>query len=78
VSEGEGVGTDEWGRCVRGARVRARSGPEMGRGGGCRERERGRQPRRGLETAQPGEKGFSFFPNSISIFASLFFEQLIN
>jgi hypothetical protein len=40
--------------------------------GGSRERERGKRPRRGLETAQlGGEKGFSFsfyFPNSISIF----------
>jgi hypothetical protein len=76
ASEGEGEATDEWGWRVSGARARARSRPEVGRGGGSRERERGKRPRRGLETAQlGGEKGFSFsfyFPNYISIFASLF------
>jgi hypothetical protein len=76
VSEGKGEATDEWGRRVSVARARARSGLVVGRGGGSRERERGKRPRRGLETAQlGGEKGFSFsfyFPNSISIFASLF------
>jgi hypothetical protein len=36
ASEGEGAGTDEWGRRVRGAQVRAWSGTKMGRGGGCR------------------------------------------
>jgi hypothetical protein len=81
ASEGEGEATNECGRRVSGARARAWSGPEVGRGGGSRERERGKRPRRGLETAQlGGEKGFSFsfyFPNSISIFAC-FFEQLIN
>ena len=76
TSEGEGEVVDEWGRRVSGARARARSGPEVGRGGGSRECERGKRPRRGLETAElGGEKGFSFsfyFPNSISIFSSLF------
>jgi hypothetical protein len=78
ASEGEGEATDEWGRRVSGALTRPWSGPEVGRGGGSREHERGKRPRRGLETAQlGGEKGFSFsfsfyFPNSISIFASLF------
>ena len=45
ASEGEGAGTDEWGRRVSGVRARARSGPEVGRGGGSRERERGKRPR---------------------------------
>jgi hypothetical protein len=45
ASEGEGAGTDEWGRCASGARARAWSGPEVGRGGGSRERERGKRPR---------------------------------
>jgi hypothetical protein len=49
---------------------------EWAEGGGSHERERGKRPRRGLETTQlGGEKGFSFsfyFPNSISIFASFF------
>jgi hypothetical protein len=34
ASEGEGEATDEWGRRVSGARARARSGSEVGRGGG--------------------------------------------
>jgi hypothetical protein len=33
ASEGEGEATDEWGRRVSGAWARARSGPEVGRGG---------------------------------------------
>jgi hypothetical protein len=75
---GRGAGTDEWGRRVRGERARARSGPKMGRGGGCRERERGRRPRRGLETAQPGGEGFLFFSKFHFYFCIPFFEQLIN
>jgi hypothetical protein len=76
ASEGEGAGTDEWGRRVSGARVRARSGSEVGRrgGGGNRERERGKQPRAGFGPAR--REGFSFyfsFPNSIFIFYILFF-----
>jgi hypothetical protein len=59
--QGRGGGADEWGRRISGARARARSGPEMGRGGGCHERERGKWPRGGLETAQLGGKGFLFF-----------------
>jgi hypothetical protein len=51
ASEGEGEATDEWGRRVSGALTRPWSGPEVGRGGGSRERERGKRPRRGLETA---------------------------
>jgi hypothetical protein len=83
ASEGEGEAIDEWGRRVSGARARARSGPEVGRGGGGASRpgkgESGHG--RGLESAQlGGEKGFSFsfyFPISISIFTSFSFEQLI-
>jgi hypothetical protein len=77
MSEGEGEAADEWGRHVSGARARARarSGPEVGRGGGSRERERGKRPRAlaGNDPAR-GREGFLFFyfPNSISIFASLF------
>jgi hypothetical protein len=78
ASEGEGVGTDEWGRRVRGARARAQSGPEMGRGGGCRKRERGKRPRRGLETAQLGGEGFLFFSKFYFYFCIPFFEKIIN
>jgi hypothetical protein len=80
-SEGEGEATDEWGRRVSGARARARSGPEVGRGGESRARKGESGRGRGLESTQlGGEKGFSFsfyFPISISIFTSFSFEQLI-
>jgi hypothetical protein len=52
---------------------RARSGPEVGREGRSREREGGVVAGVGWESAQPGgEKGFSFFQISISIFISFF------
>jgi hypothetical protein len=67
--QGRGGGADEWGRRVSGAQARARSGPEMGRGGGCHERERGKRPRGGLETAQLGGERVSLF---LFIFQILF------
>jgi hypothetical protein len=61
ASEGEGAGTNEWGRRVSGARARARSGPEVGRGGGSRERERGKRPRAGNDPARGGRVSLFLF-----------------
>jgi hypothetical protein len=58
---GRGGGADEWGRRVSGAQARARSGPEMSRGGGCRERERGKQPRGWAGNGPTRGEGFLFF-----------------
>jgi hypothetical protein len=79
--QGRGGGADEWGRCVSGARARALSGPKMGRGGGCHERERGKRPRGGLETAQLGGERvplFLFLFQILFLFLHPFsFEELI-
>jgi hypothetical protein len=78
---GRGSGADEWGQRVSGARARARSGPEMGRGGGCRERERGTRPR-GWARNDPARGGrvslFLFIFQILFLFLHPFsFEQLI-